>query len=92
VACVSIQSACFGLQTESRGRPETGTPRAAYCGPIDHSYRWLLFPVVAVLITVALSRLLARVPRGRSLAVSAVCLLAIANYLVVASLGYFSAV
>lgn len=91
-ACGSVQESCFELTTESFGRPETGTSRAAYCGSIDHWYRWLLFPVVSVVVALGLSRLIRRLPYSRVLSLAVLVALAVANYLVVNSLGYFTAV
>jgi hypothetical protein len=91
-ACGSIQESCFDLMTEPFARPESGAPRAGYCGPIDHWYRWVLFPVASVFVALAFFRLFRRLRYSRVLALVTLCALAIANYLVVNSLGYYIAV
>jgi hypothetical protein len=91
-ACGSIQESCFDVMTEPFGRPESGTPRAGYCGPIDHWFRWVLFPVASVVVALAFFRLFRRFRYSRVLALVMLCALAVANYLAVNSLSYFIAV
>jgi hypothetical protein len=82
LTCMAVQGGCFDLATEADGRPQSGAPRAGYCGPIDHTYRWLLFPVVGAVVAVGLARLLTGVRHARGLALAIVIVLAIANVVV----------
>lgn len=81
-ACLGVQAACLGIVTESDGRPEPNTPRAAFCAPVDHWYRWLVIPLGAVLIGLAFSRLLGRLRHARAWSAAAVALLAVAAVVV----------
>ncbi len=88
-ACLLVQGECFEIETELRGRPVVGTARAAYCGPIDHWYRWLLFPVVALILAGAISRLLRSTRHARAIAAVVLVAVAFLNAGYVGSLTYF---
>jgi hypothetical protein len=89
IACWGVQGDCFAIPTEYRGRPQPGTPRAGYCAPIDHWYRWVLFPLAGALIALLLSRLLRALSHARLWSLIAVALLAVANYFWLNSLDYY---
>jgi hypothetical protein len=86
LACALVQFPCFELPSEAGGRPIEGTPAASYCTRIDHGYRWLAFPALALLIA-AFARVTWRGHRySRRLALGLVALAVIVNTVVVYSL------
>lgn len=83
LAAAALQGGCFSLVTEYRRRPDVGTPRAAFCAPFDHWWRWLLCAGVGA----ALSALGARFGSWLGLALAVVVALAVA--ILANSLTYF---
>lgn len=86
LGCWWLQPICFTIPTQYRGRPQDGTPAAGYCSVIDHWYRWAFFPLIAVAITLGISRALGRGVAARAVALGVVSVLAITNILIAASL------
>jgi hypothetical protein len=89
LACTTVQGLCFDIPTEANGRPQPGTPRAAYCGPIDHWYRWLMFPAAAAVMAVVTSLVLARISHRRAISLGVLVVLAVANLVVVNGLDFY---
>lgn len=89
IGCLLIQGSCFGIPTEQRGRPYPDTPRGAYCGPLDHWYRWILFPIGAIVAAGIVSRLLSRSKHARVWALLAVAVIVGVNTVIVSGLQYF---
>jgi hypothetical protein len=90
VACIFLQSSCFSISNMADGRPDGGTPRADYCGVVDHDLRWVLFPCVAALIAVVAFSVLRRVSHREWWALGLVLAIAIVNGVIVQRLGYFT--
>jgi len=86
---MGIQNACFGLPAMDRGRPDPGTPRADFCAPVDHRWRWIVLPLVAIVLSYGLSRLMRRVRYRRLIALALVVVVAVAYVVVAHNLVYY---
>lgn len=87
--CMIVSDACFGLPAMDRGRADPGTPRAGFCAPVDHWWRWIVLPLVAIVLSYGLSRLMRRVPYRRLIALALVVVVAVAYVVVAHNLVYY---
>ena len=87
LARASVQPLCFQVPYGQGGRPEPGSPRAPYCDAIAHGYRWVLFPVAAIIIAAALLALLRHVHTRHRWTLGALCVLGVLHFAVVVSLS-----
>jgi hypothetical protein len=90
LTCISIQSDCFGLPDMSDGRAELGTARAQICAPVDHWFRWILLPLIAMALAYGMSRLLRGITYSRWLSAAFVVLVGVGYVLAAHRLSYFT--
>lgn len=89
LSSLAVQDGCFNIGITYDGRPKPGTPRAAYCAPIDGWYRWVLFPAGSMLLAFVLSRLLQRYRHARKWSLAIVLVVALANVVLSHALDYY---
>jgi hypothetical protein len=91
-SCAVVTGVCLHLPDKAGGRPQPGTPAASYCDPLDHWYRWLFFPIGAMLLALLTTRVAQRSRHAPRWALFLVFVVAVVNTVVVLSLPHYVSV